>query len=72
MKKEVLVFKTNIRSKRSLRKLGPLFNNLPGIGTWHVDLADREKVLRIESSGIAPTQVIGLLRQLEFECQELM
>ena len=46
---QVLVFKTNLRSRRHVSILEPVLAVHPYINQWNVDLQDRDKVLRIET-----------------------
>ena len=44
---------------------------IPGIKRWNVDLKDRDKVLRIESSNLEPKVVEQTLNSIGFYCKEL-
>jgi hypothetical protein len=67
----VLVFKTNIKSKWALRALAPLLNAHHYILNWSVDLADIDRVLRIEATRPDCAPVIALVTQAGFHCEEL-
>jgi hypothetical protein len=46
----VLVFKTNINNPRQVKSIATTLNNCSDILKWNVDLADIDKVLRIEAT----------------------
>ena len=71
MEKEVLVFKTDLRSEDRLAAIKPFLDRHPGIFRWTVDRHDIDKVLRIESENVSPNDVIGLLQGGGFLCEEL-
>ncbi len=68
---EVLVFKTNVTSKRKVNKVKALLTSFPSIRQWNFDLEDCDKVLRIEAIGLHPTTVESLLHTAGFSCREL-
>jgi len=68
---EVLVFATNIRHKKDVARVASLMQTESRIRTWHVDRSDRSKVLRIESQNLHPSEVVSLITQAGFLCEEL-
>lgn len=68
---EILVFKTNVTSKKKVSRIAPLLTSFPTIRQWNFDLEDRDKVLRIEATGLNPGSVESLLLMAGFHCQEL-
>ena len=68
---EVLVFKTNVTSKRKVNKVRALLASFPAIRQWNFDLEDCDKVLRIEAIGLQPAIVESLLHTAGFSCSEL-
>ncbi len=68
---EVLVFETNIRRKQELPQLARLLGAEKRIEQWNVDLDDCSRVLRVEARCLTPAEVIALLRQAGYTCQEL-
>ena len=68
---EVLVFKTNVTSKRKVNKVRTLLMSFPTIRQWNFDLEDSDKVLRIEAIGLKPAMVESLLHTAGFSCREL-
>lgn len=47
---ELLLFRTDIKSKKKVKSLKPMLNNHIDILDWSVDLEDIDNVLRIEAS----------------------
>ena len=68
---EILVFKTNVTSKRKVSKVSPLLTSFPTIQQWNFDLDDCDKVLRIVATELNPGSVELLLHNAGFNCQEL-
>lgn len=68
---EILILKTNIRSKRHVKAVAPLLDAREKISRWNIDLNDIDKVLRIESTEIGITEVVQLIEQAGFYCEEL-
>lgn len=69
--KLVLVFKTNVNELNELGLLESLFNKLFGNAHWNFDLEDIDKILRIEHSFISSAQIMNLLKEFGFDCEEL-
>jgi hypothetical protein len=67
----VLVFMTNLRSKKDVRKIEGILNQVVGREGWSLDLADVDKVLRIETRSLPPERVVQLLEQAGYCCAEL-
>ena len=62
----ILIFKTTIKSKKSVRAIKPLLDAHPLISGWSVDLDDIDKVLRIVASGgLQEDEIIGILATQE-------
>ena len=60
---ELLIFQTNIASKKKVDILTPMFNKHTEILKWSVDLEDIDHVLRIEAvSSLQEKDVIELLQ----------
>lgn len=68
---EVLVFKTNIRSKKNTKALMPHLNELKGIIKWNIDFHDQDKILRIVSHNLSPQSVERTLQRAGYVCEEL-
>ena len=68
---EVLVFKTDVTSKKKVSKVSTLLTSFPAIQQWNVDLDDCDKVLRVVATGLQPASVERLLHTAGFNCKEL-
>jgi hypothetical protein len=66
------VFKTSVKTDEDIIKLKPKLENICDIIKWNFDLEDCDNILRIDTSGISPKMIIDLLKELDFECQELV
>ena len=71
VKMEVLVFKTDIIGKTDSENLGQVLKEDRRIRNWNIDQNDIDNVLRIESSEMSPADVIQLVRDLGYMCEEL-
>ncbi|MGN6638668.1 MAG: hypothetical protein ACTHJ8_07130 [Mucilaginibacter sp.] len=68
---EILVFKTNVSSKKKVAQVRSLLTSIPAIKQWNFDLEDCDKILRIETNGLRPAYVESLLQTAGFNCREL-
>jgi hypothetical protein len=69
---KVLIFRTDIRTKKKVKSLKPLFNNHSTIANWYIDLEDKDKVLKIEAEGnLQENEVIDLVKEHGFSCEVL-
>ncbi len=71
MKKEILVFRTNLQSAEEAQTLQPLLAQLAGVYEWNTDLQDCDRILRVVSSGAGSRDIIRLVRSAGFDCCEL-
>lgn len=68
---DVLVFKTNVTSKRKVGKVSSLLTSFPNIQQWNFDLEDCDKILRIVANGLSPRNVELALKSAGIGCEEL-
>lgn len=69
---ELLIFRTNIAHKKSLKAVKKVFKEVPDILDWTVDMEDIDKVLRVELGGLlTEEEVIALVKQLGLNCEVL-
>lgn len=68
---EILIFKTNVTSKKKASKIGSLLSSVPTIKQWSFDLDDCDKVLRVVATRLNPDFVESLLQAAGFKCQVL-
>ncbi len=67
----VEVFKTNIKDKRSAKKVLDSLSNLLPDCEINFDLTDCDNVLRIKGIMIIPTKIAAQLREMGYECELL-
>ena len=69
---KLLILRTNIKSKKKLKKVAPLLNDHPMIFKWSIDLEDIDNVLRVEASSELQIETINhLIQQKGFYCEDL-
>ncbi|SMD32066.1 hypothetical protein SAMN04488029_0404 [Reichenbachiella faecimaris] len=70
---EILVFKTNLATKKRGKAAGHILNQNSSIVEWSIDMEDIDNVLRIVTSGnISEYQIIKMLRTNGFLCEILL
>ncbi len=68
----VLVFRTSVTEQKEIEQLKPFLNQLTGGQLyWNFDLEDCDRILRIESGTLDGREVIQLLQEMDFDCEEL-
>ncbi|WP_159090630.1 hypothetical protein [Aquimarina aquimarini] len=69
---ELLIFQTDIKTKKKVKSLKPVLSNHSDIIDWSIDLEDIDNVLRIEATAnLSEKEVIDLL-QVEGFCIETL
>jgi hypothetical protein len=67
----IYVFKTTVKSKIQAKKLTPYIDKILPKAKWNFDLEDCDKILRIDSEENIILPIISLLKNQNFECEEL-
>ncbi len=67
----IYVFKTSVRSKNQVKKLKPHLNTILPCGKWNFDLADCDRILRIDNEENIVPEIKALLGVHQFYCEEL-
>jgi len=67
----ILIFKTNIRFKKDLKKIEPVLNGIDDVLKWNIDRHDIDKVLRIEARTDNLEMIINSIQQEGYLCEEL-
>ena len=68
----ILIFRTDIRSRKMVNSVKQVFENHPIIKNWSVDLQDIDNVLRIEvSDHKIENEMIKLIKKQGFICEVL-
>ena len=68
---EVLVFKTNVRSKKNITEVANHLEQFRDIRRWNFDLQDKDRILRVEGADISPAAIEDTLQQAGYFCKEL-
>lgn len=70
---ELLIFRTDIKSKKKVKSIKTVFNNHSDILNWSIDLEDIDNVLRIETTkNLSEEEVIDLVKIKGFYIQALL
>ncbi len=67
----VLVFRTNASLQTDKTTITALLGQHPEVAECSLDLEDVDRVLRVVSPSLAATQIIEIMNQKGFQCQEL-
>jgi hypothetical protein len=67
----IYVFKTSVKTKIQAKKLKPPIDQILPKAKWNFDLDDCDKVLRIDSEENIILPIINLLKNHNFDCEEL-
>ena len=68
----LLIFSTDITTKKKVDQISPLFSNNATINEWSIDTEDIDNVLRIETkSDLHESDIIHLLHNQGFQCEAL-
>jgi len=68
---EILILKTNVRSLEMKEAIAPTLNRIPQIKKWSIDYQDCDGVLCASVEELCAEELIGVIRQTGFECEEL-
>jgi hypothetical protein len=69
---KVLIFKTDIRTRKKVDTIKPMFDNHATIANWYIDLEDRDRVLKIEANGdLHERDIIDLVSAKGYTCEVL-
>ena len=69
---KILVLRTDIKTRKKVKAVRPLFDNHPVIREWSIDTKDIDNVLRIEASDrLTEQEIVHLVRSHGFACEEL-
>jgi hypothetical protein len=69
---KILIFRTDIKTKKKFKAVKPLFNKHPSISNWSIDIEDIDNILRIEATeNLIESDVISLTKTQGFYCETL-
>ena len=70
---KLLIFRTDIKTKKKVKAVKQLFNSHDNIIDWSVDLEDIDNVLWIKATEqLAENDVINLIKPTGFYCDALV
>ena len=67
----IFVFKTSVKTKIEVKKLRPHIDQALPNAKWNFDLADVDKILRIDSEENIALIITDLLNIHSYSCEEL-
>ena len=68
----LLIFRTDIKTKKKVKALSRSLTDHPVITDWSIDLEDIDNVLRIEAQGdLNEKDIIHLVKTYGFYCEAL-
>jgi hypothetical protein len=67
----ILVFATNIRTENDKQTIGNVLDEHSEIQKWNIDQEDIDCVLRIESETLSEEDIIGIIKNQDFNCFQL-
>lgn len=65
------IFRTDVKNKQLASKIAQQISNLFPVKSIHFDLADCDRVLRIEASHLNNLEVIKIVNSYGHQCSEL-
>jgi hypothetical protein len=67
----VLVFKTNVTTKKEIIKISQLLDNIIGSRSWNFDIEDVDNIFRVETDNNKASEIISHFNLCGFLCEEL-
>ena len=68
----LFILKTNIRNKKQVNQLKPVFESYAQIRRWTIDMHDIDRVLKVETSeDIEKEEMIQMILDQGINCEEL-
>jgi hypothetical protein len=67
----VYVYKTSVKSNDDINLLKPQLMEQIGKSNWNFDLEDCDKILRLEIDKEKKFEIIKILQEFGFDCEEL-
>ena len=68
---DILIFKTNLETDHDRIAISSVLNDHPFILKWNVDKHDIDRVLRIVTNNLTANDIIQLLQNEGYYCEEL-
>lgn len=67
----IFVFKTSVKTSTQAKKLKQSIDSLLPNASWNFDLADCDKILRIDSEENIVVKITALLNDRNYSCEEI-
>ena len=71
MARHIHIFRTELSNEESLATLKETMSNHPEISRWHLDLEDKDKVLKVETDSLSEAHIISLAEKNQIVCEIL-
>jgi cell fate (sporulation/competence/biofilm development) regulator YmcA (YheA/YmcA/DUF963 family) len=69
---KLIILRTDIKTKKKVKKIKPFLNEHPIITNWSIDLEDIDNVLRIEANeSLHENEVKYIVQKEGFYCENL-
>ncbi len=69
---KLFILKTDIRNKKQVNQLRPVFESYAQIKRWTIDMHDVDRVLKVEASEeVEKKEMIQMVRDQGIFCEEL-
>ena len=68
---ETLKFKTNINCSGCIAKVTPFLNEEQGIIGWNVDTNNPNKVLSVQTDGLAENEIMATVKEAGFKIEPM-
>lgn len=69
---ELVILRTDIKTKKKVKSIRPLFDGHKQIKKWSIDIEDIDNVLRMEVyEGLNESDVVHLIKTCGFQCEAL-
>lgn len=69
--KKIYVFKTSVKSHKEINRLKPHLSKSQGQSHWNFDIEDCDNILRVESEKENKFEIMKILEDFNFACEEL-
>lgn len=69
--KQQFQFKTNINCGGCVAAVKPFLDKTEGIDNWNVDTANKDKILTVQSAGIAKEAIVAVVEKAGYKIQSL-
>ncbi|WP_164108716.1 MULTISPECIES: heavy-metal-associated domain-containing protein [Sphingobacterium] len=71
METQKFQFKTNINCGGCVTKVTPHLDKAEGVDSWEVDIANRDKILTVNSAGSSVEDIIQVVKDAGFNIEQV-